>query len=104
MSKINKEVAQAIAEKLLVEKEKFEIIPEENYKGNFVFFIPLKMAKANTNYGLPIFVLVSPEGEAWYATYEETQDIMAHTRSKEEVEKEEDDEEEDEGYIELPPM
>lgn len=76
MSKMTEEVTRAIATKFLDGIEDFELIKEENYKNYVVYFAAYKKANGNTNYGLPIYVLIDELGKARYATYEETHELM----------------------------
>ena len=95
MSKMTEEVTRAIATKFLDGDEDFELIKEENYKNYVVYFAAYKLANENTNYGLPIFVLIDELGKARFATSEERDEIWH--RNDPELEEDEDVE-----YIELP--
>ena len=55
---MTEEVTRAIATKFLDGIEDFELIKEENYKNYVVYFAAYKKANGNTNYGLPIYVLI----------------------------------------------
>lgn len=88
MSNMKKEVTRAIAQKFLKETKGFDLIELENYKDNVVFLAFPKGATAETNVGLPIYVLIDKVGKARYATDEETHDLMV--RSGNEVNEEED--------------
>lgn len=93
MSKMTEEVTRAIATKFIDGDEDFELIKEENYKDYVVYFAAYKEANGNTNYGLPIFILIDKLGKARFAEPDETRELMRRWDS---------DEEEDVEYIELP--
>lgn len=76
MSKMTEEVTRAIATKFLDGIEGFKLIKEENYKNYVVYFAAYKEANGNTNYGLPIYVLIDELGKARYATNKETNELM----------------------------
>ena len=97
MSKMTEEVTRAIATKFLDGIEDIELIKEENYKNYVVYFAAYKKANGNTNYGLPIYVLIDELGKARFATSEERHEIWH--RNDPELE---DGEDEDVEYIELP--
>ena len=75
---------EAIATKFLTRPEDFELIKEENYKNYVVYFAAYKKANGNTNYGLPIYVLIDELGKARYATYEENHEILMRSNPDEE--------------------
>lgn len=95
MSKMTEEVTRAIATKFLDGDEDFELIKEENYKNYVVYFAAYKEANGNTNYGLPIFIMIDELGKARFAEPDETCELMRRWDSDEE-------EDEDVEYIELP--
>lgn len=76
MSKMTEEVTRAIATKFLTKPEDFELTKLENYKDFVVYFAAYKEANGNTNYGLPIFVLIDKLGKARFATPDETYELM----------------------------
>lgn len=76
MSKMTEEVTRAIATKFLTRPEDFELTKEENYKNYVVYFAAYKEANGNTNYGLPIFVLIDELGKARFAEPDETRKLM----------------------------
>lgn len=84
MSKMTEEVTRVIATKFLDGDEDFELIKEENYKNYVVYFAAYKEANENTNYGLPIFILVDKLGKARFAEPEETRELMRRWDSDEE--------------------
>ena len=75
---------EAIATKFLTRPEDFELIKEENYKNYVVYFAAYKEANGNTNYGLPIYVLIDKLGKARYATDKETHELMRRANPDEE--------------------
>ena len=81
---------EAIATKFLTRPEDFELIKEENYKNYVVYFAAYKEANGNTNYGLPIFILIDKLGKARFAEPDETRELMRRWNS---------DEEEDDGGL-----
>ena len=84
MSKMTEEVTRAIATKFLTRPEDFELIKEENYKNYVVYFAAYKEANGNTNYGLPIFILIDKLGKARFAEPDETRELMRRWNSDEE--------------------
>ena len=64
--------------------EDFELIKEENYKNYVVYFAAYKEANGNTNYGLPIFILIDKLGKARFAEPDETRELMRRWNSDEE--------------------
>ncbi len=100
MSKMTEEVTRAIATKFLTHPEEFELIKEENYKDYVVYFAAYKPANGDTNYGLPIYILIDELGKARFATSEERNEIW--NPGEYEEDEEEEDEDEDVEYIELP--
>ena len=59
-------------------------IKEENYKNYVVYFAAYKEANGNTNYGLPIFILIDKLGKARFAEPDETRELMRRWNSDEE--------------------
>lgn len=81
---MTEEVTRAIATKFLGGIEGFELIKLENYKNYVVYFAAYKKANGNTNYGLPIYVLIDELGKARYATDKETHELMRRANPDEE--------------------
>lgn len=76
MSKMTEEVTRAIATKFLTYPEEFELTKLENYKNYVVYFAAYKEANGNTNYGLPIYILIDELGKARFAEPDETRELM----------------------------
>lgn len=86
MSKMTEEVTRAIATKFLTRPEDFELAKLKNYKDYVVYFAAYKEANGNTNYGLPIFVLIDELGKARFADPDETRELMRRSNPDEEDE------------------
>lgn len=84
MDKNVEEVTRAIATKFLTKPEDFKLTKLENYKDYVVYFAAYKEANGNTNYGLPIYVLIDKLGKARFATYEENHEILMRSNPDEE--------------------
>lgn len=84
MSKMTEEVTRAIATKFLTHPEEFKLTKLENYKNYVVYFAAYKEANGNTNYGLPIFILIDKLGKARFAEPDETRELMRRWNSDEE--------------------
>lgn len=76
MSNIKKEVTLAIAQKFLKEPKDFDLVELDKYKDDVVYLAFLKGATAETNVGLPIYILIDKLGKARYATDAETHELM----------------------------
>lgn len=86
MSKMNDEVLLAIVSKFLKGTEGFELIREEDYKNYIVYFAAYKESNENTNFGLPIYILIAENGKVRFADPDERDEIMSRNSEYDEEE------------------